>query len=224
MSKRKHIKGNLRRSDFIRAVITDTAPYEIPLIISNDGFYRNLVERSSASPPLADIIEKLIGSASDKYTIPYRYKISKDTKSSRQLSLLHPSNQFKICHFYQKFETLITYYCSKGSFSIRRPYKTGSTFFFKSPFADANKYKNNRVDTSELDLFARNPASFFSYDGVDRLYKFFISDDYGQLEKKYPNMLLMDVSKCFSSVYTHSIAWALKGTQHSKDNVNLLSR
>jgi hypothetical protein len=223
MSKRNHIKGNLRRSDFIRAVITDTAPYEVPIVISNDGLYRNLAGRATASAQLAEIIERLVCADDDSYTIPYRYKISKDAKSSRQLSLVHPRNQFKICKFYQDYETLITYHCSMGSFSIRRPFKTGSTFFFRSPMADVNKYKHNRVDTSELDLFARNPASFFSYDGVDRLYKFFVSDEYGQLEKKYPHMLLMDVSKCFSSVYTHSMPWALKGTQHSKDNVKAAS-
>lgn len=219
MNKRTHVKGNLRRSDFLRAVITDTAPYEVPIVISNDGFYRNLANRQSASAPLAELIDKLVLSTDDSYTIPYRYKISKDAKSARQLSLIHPSNQFRASQFYKKYETLITYYCSVSNFSIRRPFKAGSTFFFKSSLADINKYKHNRVDTADLDLFARNPASFFSYDGVDRLYKFFNSPEYGRLEKKYPHMLLMDVSKCFSSIYTHSIAWAVKGTQHSKDNV-----
>jgi len=74
-----------------------------------------------------------------------------------------------------------------------------------------NQYKNNRVDTNDIDLFVRNPASFFSYSGVDRLYKFFSSNEFFRLEKKFPHMMLMDVSKCFSSIYTHSVSWAIKG-------------
>ncbi len=31
-------KGNINRSDIFRGVITDTAPADIPIVISNDGF------------------------------------------------------------------------------------------------------------------------------------------------------------------------------------------
>ena len=31
-------------------------------------------------------------------------------------------------------------------------------------------------------------------------------------------MTLLDVSKCFDSIYTHTISWAVKGIEHSKEN------
>ncbi|MGN6537638.1 MAG: antiviral reverse transcriptase Drt3b, partial [Mesorhizobium sp.] len=39
----------------------------------------------------------------------------------------------------------------------------------------------------------------------------------------FPHMTLMDISKCFSSIYTHSISWAVKGTEHTKDNLRAMS-
>src|SRR5690606_30067946 len=31
-----------------------------------------------------------------------------------------------------------------------------------------------------------------------------------------PLTMLLDISKCFSSIYTHSVGWAIKGSAHSK--------
>lgn len=218
MSKRRYIKGSLRKSDFLRALLTDTAPYELPVVISNDGFYRNLADLKTASPTLQELIRAFIIDYKQKYTVPYRFNISKDHSSRRQLSLIHPKDQYKITQFYEQYETLICYYCSLSPTSIRRPAKAGSSFFFMSPNKNMNLYKDNRVDTTELEIFVRNPASFFSYSGVDRLHKFFSSSDFIRLEKKYSLMRLADISKCFSSIYTHSVSWAVKSPKHSKDN------
>lgn len=223
MPKARYIRGNLRRGDYARCLITDTSPYEVPLIVSNDGFYRNVHDYESASPALKSIIDKLVTEDTGRYTVPFRFKIAKDSLSVRTLSLLHPRSQYRVAEFYRTYDSLICYYCSTGNFSIRRPEKVGSTFFFRSALSDSNKFKNDRVDTSELELFVRNPASFFTYSGVSRLYKFFSSSDFMRLEKKYPHMSLMDVSKCFPSIYTHSVSWAIKGAAHSKNNVSASS-
>ncbi|QTO00445.1 RNA-directed DNA polymerase [Brucella sp. 458] len=218
MNKRWYIKGSLRKSDFLRGLLTDTAPYELPVIISNDGFYRNLAEIDTASITLQELIRAFVVNGEQHYTVPYRFNISKDQESRRQLSLIHPKAQYKIAEFYNKYDTLICYYCSLSSASIRRPAKVGSTFFFRSAKDRANQYKGSKVDTTDVEMFIRNPASFFSYAGVDRLHKFFSSSDFMRLEKKYPMMRLADISKCFSSIYTHSVSWAVKSPQHSKDN------
>lgn len=223
MSKRRYIKGSLRKSDFLRALLTDTAPYELPVIISNDGFYRNLAELETASQTLRELIRAFVINGEQHYTVPYRFNISKDQTSRRQLSLIHPKAQYKVADFYEKYDTLICYYCSLSPASIRRPAKVGSTFFFRSPKDETNRYKGNKVDTTDLEMFVRNPASFFSYAGVDRLHKFFSSSEFVRLEKKYPLMRLADISKCFSSIYTHSVSWAVKSAQHSKDNHNASS-
>ncbi|MEQ9595594.1 MAG: antiviral reverse transcriptase Drt3b [Parvibaculum sp.] len=220
---RRYIKGNLRRSDHLRTLLTDTSPYEVPIIVSNDGFYRNLLDRSKFSPALRELIESFVIKNEPRYTVPYRYKIEKDSTSTRQLSLIHPTSQYRVVEFYQRYAPLVIYYSSIGRFSLRRPVRPGSTFFFRSDISDLNQYKNNQIDTESVERLTRNPASYFAYSGVSRLYKFFASSEFLRLEKKYSQMALLDVTKCFSSIYTHSISWAVKGAQHSKDNVNARS-
>lgn len=214
----KYVKGNLRRSDKLRPLLTDTTPYEVPVIFSNDGFYRNLTSASQRSAIYQNLINALITENKSHYTIPHRYMVAKDESSLRGLSLPHPYAQINTCDFYADYESLITYYCSRGRYSMRRPIKPGSTFYFKSNLSGENAYKKDSIETQNLDQITRNPASYFSYSGHSRLHKFFSSRDYVRLEKKFSKMHLLDVSKCFASIYTHSISWAIKGDQHSKDN------
>lgn len=42
MPKKSKIKGNLRPSDKWRVLVTDTAPFEVPIVFSNDGLYKNV--------------------------------------------------------------------------------------------------------------------------------------------------------------------------------------
>ena len=46
------------------------------------------------------------------------------------------------------------------------------------------------------------------------------SYEYHRLEKKFPYLISLDVSKCFSSIYSHSLSWAMKGKEFSKLNKN----
>ncbi|WP_428405981.1 antiviral reverse transcriptase Drt3b [Methylobacterium sp.] len=217
MAKRITIKGNIKKDDFYRAVITDTSPFEVPLIFSNDGLYKNCSKRDEVKSHLAHLIAAVF--KNESFTVPYRYNIVKNSKSSRQLSLLHPSVQIETCDFYRDYEDLICYYCTQSAFTIRAPRKTGSIFYFSSPIADKNKYKNSYIDTVEIDKLVKNPASYFAYRGYDRLHKFFNSPDFLRLEKKFCFMISLDVSKCFDSIYTHSIAWALKDINTAKENI-----
>lgn len=214
----KFVKGTLRKSDHLRPLLTDTSPYEVPIIFSNDGFYRNLKNLGNRTSAYSTIVQTLITENQTHYTIPLRYNIAKDEVSVRNLSLPHPHAQHQVCLFYKDFETLIPYYCGVGKFSIRRPTKSGSTFYFRSDLSDENAYKRSSIDTDELDKITRNPASYFTYAGYPRLYKFFGSREYLRLERKFAHMHHLDVSKCFASIYTHSVSWAIKGDQHSKDN------
>tara|TARA_A100001391_G_scaffold125418_1_gene85589 strand:+ start:1659 stop:3650 length:1992 start_codon:yes stop_codon:yes gene_type:complete len=213
------VKGKLNRHDKWRTILMDTSPFEVPIIFSNDGFYKNLLSLEGRKPAFISFVNSLtLGKT--KYTIPYRYKITKNEKSFRQLSLIHPSSQVSIANFYEKFDQLICYYCQKGNFSIRYPNKVGSLFYFNSPLSDKNKFKNNSVDTSDIDSLVKNPASYFAYGGYHRLYKFFKSTQFLQLEKKYRNLTSLDIGKCFDSIYTHSVSWALKDIELSKEFTN----
>lgn len=141
----------------------------------------------------------------------------------RTLSLLHPSSQTQIAKFYKKYDQLICEYGSRSPFSIRKPTKVGTAYYYKSTVSDKNKYKTASVDTLEIDSLVRNPASYFSYAGFDRLYRFFLSDDHTRLEKKFSYQFSLDISKCFDSIYTHSIAWAVTSKKLAKDNTSAVS-
>ena len=217
MPKRNKARVRLNHSDVWRTVLTDTAPFEVPIIFSNDGFYKNLSDYDSKSPKLQQLIDALVLSPR-KFTIPWRYNIVKDTEGVRTLSLVHPHGQTKLAHFYAKYDQLICEYGQRSPFSIRKPTKIGASFFFSSALSDKNKYKNTSVDVTKIDQLLRNPASYFSYARFDRLYRFFLSNEHIALEKRFKFQLSLDVSKCFDSIYTHSIAWAVKSKKIAKEN------
>jgi hypothetical protein len=65
--------------------------------------------------------------------------------------------------------------------------------------------------------------SFFAYKGYDRVYKFYDSMEFCNLEKQFKLLWQMDVSKCFDSIYTHTISWAAKSKEFMKENVKVKS-
>lgn len=220
MPKRLIAKGNIHKSDHLRALVTDTMPGDIPIIVSNDGFYLNMKGISSGDKNQRQVVEKFL-KPERKYTIPYRYNIMKSNGSVRRLSLTHPSAQIAVANFYKKYDNLICYYCRKSMSSIRSPEKIGSLFFVRGSIAERNKLKGTSIDTVEIENSVSNPASYFSYRGYNRAYKFFSSDDYLRLEKKYSVMYFADISKCFNSIYTHTLFWAVTDIHTAKDNTRV---
>lgn len=220
MAKSKYTRGNMHRADYARALVTDTLPAEVPIIFSNDGFYKNQKRRNLFSDDTKQILNCILNPLEKSYSVPYRYRITKDETSTRRLSLLHPRSQIEICEFYRKYEELICYYNSQSKFSIRAPQKIGSSFFFTCGVSEKNKYKGAPIDTLQFEKRLRNPASFFSYDGYTRLHKFFDSSRFLRLEKKFSNMWFADVSKCFDSIYTHTLPWAVKDMPISKNSIS----
>lgn len=219
MRKRIVAKGNLRRGDFMRAVVTDTLPEEVPIIFSNDGFYVNTNGSRALGVNEADFVEALL--ADDRpYTIPYRYRVVKDQSSTRGLSLVHPSSQKKVALFYQKYDALICYYAKKSGLSLRTPYKVGSTYFMRGLVTNRNAQRAISIDTLSIENSVSNPASYFSYNKISRAHQFFDSNDYLKLEKRFQVFRALDVSKCFNSIYTHTMFWAVGDVETAKNNTN----
>lgn len=108
-----------------------------------------------------------------------------------------------------------------SNFSIRAPYKVASTVFHKNTWENISKFKRGGVATEHTDKSSKHSSSFFAYRGHDRLYKFYNSNDFLNLEKDYNFFLTLDVSKCFDSIYTHSIAWATKSKPTAKKNISI---
>ena len=216
-------KNLIKRSDYDRVLITETLPYETPIIFSNDGLYDRVKNIDNSSDFTRKIVEAIVfgkgSNLKNEVTRPYLYKVRKNILEFRRLALLHPTSQWKIREFYCEYNKLILYYCSKSPASIRSPKTIASSFFSKGSWEDIYKYKTGVVATDTLDGYAKHTPSFFSYKGYDRLYKFFNSLDYFNLEKKFQVQMSLDVSKCFDSIYTHSLAWATKEKSFIKQNL-----
>lgn len=220
-------KNRIKRSDYNRALITETLPFETPIIFSNDGLYNLVASIDTASGIQKTIIDALVlGEGHPKAinsTNPYLYKVRKNSKEFRRLALLHPLSQWRLKCFYQKYEQLILHYCAQSPASIRSPRKVAGSFYSKSSWENINQYKKDSVTLASLDRYVKHTPSFFSYFGYDRLYKFFNSRDYFSLEKQFCVLKTLDVSKCFDSIYTHSLSWAVKDKEFTKGNVSVSS-
>jgi hypothetical protein len=215
--------NRINKSDYFRILLTETIPFEVPIIFTNEGFYRHFHAYKNENYPLKDIFESLICDESDRSTTPVAYKIRKNAISLRTLSLIHPFAQNKFIEFYKKFSGIICYHCSNSQISLRSPHKIGSVFYVKSRLENTKKYKTDSIDTLKQDLHTKNSSSYFAYSGFDRLYKFFESEKYFKLEKKFSSMWIMDVAKCFDSIYTHTISWAVKTKEFAKDTIGYKS-
>src|SRR6202012_5760641 len=145
MHKRTLKRGNIDRSNAQRALLTDTAPDDVPIIFSNDGFHSNL-RRTPSAPGLSRILDAIVVNSTKRYTIPYRYRIRLTNTSSRQISLAHPAAQYRACLFYQEYGHLIPYFCRHAEISMRRPTKIGSAYFYSNAPSDRKRYRGAAID------------------------------------------------------------------------------
>lgn len=151
-------------------------------------------------------------------SIPFGYKISHKENEYRELTICHPRNQLQMIGFYEQFKELILYYCSVSPFSVRKPYRIAKFTFHK----DKTHYDNlsgDKYKIEEHDKEYENLRSFFVYKDYSNVYKFYESYEFHHCEKKYNNLLKLDISKCFDSIYTHSLSWALLNKEIVKEKI-----
>lgn len=146
-------------------------------------------------------------------TIPYNFRVAHNL-DGRTLSIVHPRNQVEVASFYATHSALILYYTSVSEFSIRRPVSVSRYAYFK------DKLHEERVDTvaglEEEDREYEQLGSYFVYMKYRNIHRFFESHKHHRSEKKYDAMVQIDVSKCFDSIYTHSLPWAVLGKDQTK--------
>lgn len=209
-------KIKFRKGDALRALLTDTLPYEVPLLFSNSGYYQRLTEK--ADEALKNTCQ-LDFFPSKKWTIPYTYNIKKDSLDVRSLSVAHPAIQRDFCLFYGEYNQLIVGLCSRSEFTLRRPVKVATHYYEK---VRASKYVGNdggvEVEANGFSEQGKHASSYFSYQRYNLIHKFYESPEFHGLEKKFRILRRLDISKCFNHIYTHSISWAAKNKKFGKDN------
>lgn len=215
----------VRKSDKFRSIVTETSPAETPIIFSNDGFYLRAIKNASTSSGLAEsVFNSLIKQeGSNLWHIPYSYKIKKSILSHRQLSVPHPGSQWRTMEFYSGYSSLIINYTSKSRSSLRAPKSIAASFYVRGENEGISRYKRSQVSIDALDKHLSHSPSYFSYQGYGRLYKFFDSNEFIDLERRYQNLWMMDIAKCFDSIYTHTLLWAVKNKSFAKETFKLQS-
>lgn len=153
-------------------------------------------------------------------TIPFKFKISHKDNDYRELTIIHPINQLKLVDFYEKYKYTMLYSTKLSRFSLRKPYKVSSLKYFKDNTNRNKKSENQEIEIIETsDKEYTSLKTYFSYQKYSNIYQFYESYEYQRAEKRFDNLLKFDISRCFDSIYTHSLSWALNNKKIVKDNL-----
>lgn len=230
----KHKKKKYIKYKKERVILSDILPFEIPITFSNRHLYNYLI---SCKVRLVDdkvalgkndtetnrlIVRLLLGvnhskpysadgkvSLGDSVSVPFTYKVVHKENDFRELSIIHPKNQLIVVEFYDKYKDLILHYSDVSSFSIRKPFRVAKYTYFKDKLHLEKLAETTDEVLEVMDKEYENLKTFFSYKKYSNIHKFYESYQYHRAEKKYNRLFKFDVSKCFDSIYTHSVLWAL---------------
>lgn len=210
-------KLRIRQNTPERCLLTEIAPYETPIVFSNWGSY-NYEKNLASKPVVPNLLKKMFEKGG--WTTPYKFRIQKDADSTRTLFLTHPKHSKEIVSFYQRNAVFMLRACKRSHFSLRAPHRV-ARFYFTQP---SEKDPERRVE--EITAESSYAYSYFAYDRYSHLHRFFDSDEFTELEKQFTHLLHLDIAKFFASLYTHSIAWAVRGKVRTKSDLrnNVTSR
>ncbi|MES2398080.1 MAG: antiviral reverse transcriptase Drt3b [Bacteroidota bacterium] len=203
--------------------------------ITNENGKPSKITWDSNEPFVGDILKLLFGFKQDKTIInneikidlkkelrkiPFNFKISHKENDYRELTIIHPGSQLALIDFYDNYRDLILYYSNISNFSIRKAGKVAK-YIYQKPKTRKKEFgkliEDDLIQESETKY--ANLKHYFHYSNYSNIHKFYESYQYHQCEKKYNKLCKFDISKCFDSIYTHSISWALLNKEIVKDNI-----
>lgn len=203
-----------------RVLLTEVLPYELPLVLNNEAFYENMQDEK-----LRTLFQNVFNGRikAGDWTIPFDYNIRRmGGERSRKLSLMHPMTQLDCVEHYAKYDYYMINLCSRSPYSIRYIDKKAKCVFPPLETTDdetPDDVMERPIEVEDESIETRY-RSYFRYEKYDLVYKYFESGDNLRLEQKYPHMMVLDITGCFYHIYTHSIAWAVKGKAIAKGSKN----
>lgn len=203
-----------------RALLTDTLPYEVPVIFSNSILHSSL-SAPHGDPKIKSLID-LMRQRRRPFSQPYCYEIAKGNGRTTRLSIVHPAWQTLIAEFYQNHAASILNYCADERFSLRRPSAVAVPYIEGNSDEEEGRLK---LGVAQLAAEAGEPdvshlTTYFAYRKYNLLGKFADSREHQRLETRFRYRRSADISKCFYNIYTHSVTWAIKGKKYAKDQAN----
>ncbi len=230
-----------------RSIVTEMLPFELPVAFDNLAFFaflesvryrwderyyffRNehegvilalrVIFGKSAAIDLQGI-EYRVPKPYKSGSIPWQYAIRTRSGRDRVLSIPHPAAQLAIAELYASQSSLILHHASRGSYSLRAPdavarYTTVRDSILGPELASQNSALPLELRGGE----GRYLRSFFVYRKVSALHQFYDSAEYHEAEKSFQFLTRVDLTRCFDSIYTHSIAWAVHERESVKRDID----
>ena len=121
----------------------------------------------------------------------------------------------KMASFVHNYRDSILYYTNRSRFSIRHPHRVARLQARSSSVFDGIRDREF-FGFEQSDLDYAHVSSYFSYRRYNNINRFYSSPEFKACERKYPHLVHADVSKCFDSVYTHTVSWVTNGIIASK--------
>lgn len=203
------IKGMKRNS--LDIIMTDLRPVELPKIFTLKYFYRYLSRNSKAT---RDVLAGLDVNQKDPFgkewhAAPLKYHIIKKNNDLREMSLPNPVSMIEVFCFIEKYEKELIVYFGKNSFSIRK-HKKNRSLYFRRSIDNRLLYEHiNPDDGKAMQLEAA--GNYFYIEPFSRLDRFYKSDTWFDLNRRYKYFGKIDINRCFDSIYTHTYNWIIAG-------------
>lgn len=202
------------KSNYRRVLLTEVLPYEVPILLTNEGFYsRSGVQKDEGL--LGEILRQ------GKETHPFIYKIVKSSSSYRTLHLIHPSSQQDFVGFYKTYSSLMCGLTARSEFSLRAPAEVATWYYEPDNTLRDNSIRDEGAEANVDDAMAvqfKYASSFFLYKKYAFLYKFYDSYEFHRLEKKFKKLIKFDISKCFDNISTKRLGEAVKDEIYHKEH------
>lgn len=203
------IKGMKRNS--LDIIMTDLRPVELPKIFTLKYFYRYLSRNTKVTK---DILSGLDENEKDPFgkewhASPLKFHIIKTNNELRELSLPNPISMIEVFCFIDRYEKDLLIYLGKDSFSIRTHKKNNSLYYRKNN-RNAILYEHISLEDGRA-MQLEAAGNYFYIEPFSRLDKFYKSDAWFDLNRRYKYFGKIDYNRCFDSIYTHTYNWIIAG-------------
>ena len=222
---------NIRRNQ-LDYLITDTLPVELPELYSLHRFYQYLLEKEPANNlkfARQALIERKhknerkLFNGSSWSTIPLKFKIQKNQKTTRTLSLIQPLSAINLYLFIDLYQKEILALLEKNSIFSIRYHSNNSNLYYKAKKNKTIEYIEEKSHYFKRDIIQQS-GLYFKLKTSNSLTEFFNSVKWEIANHQFKFFAKTDYKSCFDSIYTHAYKWLVEpNTIDSKnaDNTNL---
>lgn len=202
---------DLSRKHYVRCDIDDVDKEILSILIDGNPEidYQDSIDREGARLTHFQMLKR-------KYTIPFRFDIVQPGGKLRELSYLNPAGMLQVSAFHKTYNNDVLYFLRRSPVSLRSASAVAKSFRASDVEELADNVDSSPSTVEEVNKRYAFVRSFFRYRPYSSMWKFFDSGVLENMERRYRVCRRVDFSRCFDSIYTHSIGWVTNGQSASK--------